>query len=507
MSQSVITTAFEQLKAQQAANGGILQLDEFVFANVPDLNIHDPINRAESWPAASDIVYRQAVTKTGMVNNNAVVYSVVLGADVGDFDFNWIGLINKKSNAVCMIVHAPLQKKIKTASGQQGNVLTRSFMMEYDGAAQQTQIITPADTWQIDFTARLNGMDERIRLENIDLWGSAVFFGESFRVTPEGDKYAVKSGTGYVAGLRAELFTDQVLSVPAMGGKVWVDVCWKGTLSGAWSTSVRLTVADALADYHDGDEQHYVFAVAQINADGSVVDLRNTGNEGINHQLDGINHQLDNKQPLSDTLTALARLAGSKDKVSYFPSDSEAALTALTKVGRDLIGKEAIADVLSYLGLGAGAPAIGIPFFWPSAVMPNIVMPEWSGMVFLKWNGAEFSAATYPKLALVIPGLKLSDARGTFPRIADDARGIDPGRELLSEQGDAIRNITGFFRAVDDNSSDVTTGAFYVAGNAGTGSGGSSVEKKIGFDASLVVPTADENRPRNIAFNFLVRAK
>lgn len=355
MSQSVITTAFEQLKAQQAANGGILQLDEFVFANVPDLNIHDPINRAESWPAASDIVYRQAVTKTGMVNNNAVVYSVVLGADVGDFDFNWIGLINKKSNAVCMIVHAPLQKKIKTASGQQGNVLTRSFMMEYDGAAQQTQIITPADTWQIDFTARLNGMDERIRLENIDLWGSAVFFGESFRVTPEGDKYAVKSGTGYVAGLRAELFTDQVLSVPAMGGKVWVDVCWKGTLSGAWSTSVRLTVADALADYHDGDEQHYVFAVAQINADGSVVDLRNTGTEGINHQLDGINHQLDNKQPLSDTLTALARLAGSKDKVPYFPNDKEAALTALTEVGRDLIGKNEVADVLTFLGIEEAA--------------------------------------------------------------------------------------------------------------------------------------------------------
>ncbi|MGC9820082.1 phage tail protein, partial [Escherichia coli] len=26
------------------------------------------------------------------------------------------------------------------------------------------------------------------------------------------------------------------------------------------------------------------------------------------------------------------------------------------------------------LRLGAGAPAIGIPFFWPSSAMPNTVM-------------------------------------------------------------------------------------------------------------------------------------
>ncbi len=48
-----------------------------------------------------------------------------------------------------MIVHAPMQKKIKTATGQQGNVLTRSFLMEYNGASEQTQIITPADTGRL----------------------------------------------------------------------------------------------------------------------------------------------------------------------------------------------------------------------------------------------------------------------------------------------------------------------------------------------------------------------
>ncbi|MCV8190611.1 phage tail protein, partial [Escherichia coli] len=34
------------------------------------------------------------------------------------------------------------------------------------------------------------------------------------------------------------------------------------------------------------------------------------------------------------------------------------------------------------VGLGEGAPAIGVPFFWPSEAMPNTVIDSWSSMVF-----------------------------------------------------------------------------------------------------------------------------
>ncbi|EFH5328785.1 phage tail protein [Escherichia coli] len=280
MSQTVITTAFEQLKAQQAANNSVLTLDEFIFANIPDLNITDPIDREESWPDASQIVHRQAVSKTGMVNGNAVVYSVVMGADVGDFEFNWVGLISRASNTVAMIVHAPLQKKIKTASGQQGNVLTRSFLMEYDGASQQTQIITPVDTWQIDFTARLAGVDERQHLENIDIYGPAGFLNNGWFVTKKNsDKYDVQSGVGYIAGLRAELLENQEITINAKPTKIWVDVCWRGTLTSAWVSVSKITVAQELANYNENGEQHYVFAIAEIDDTGSVTDLRPVGSQ------------------------------------------------------------------------------------------------------------------------------------------------------------------------------------------------------------------------------------
>ncbi|KAB0994647.1 phage tail protein, partial [Cronobacter sakazakii] len=130
MSQTVITLAFEQWKAQQGVTGEAILLDEFVFANVPGLNPDAPISRSETLPPAAQIVHRQAVSRKGVVNENAVVHSVVLGADVGDFSFNWIGLMNKASGTLAMIVHAPVQQKLKTKAGQQGNVLTRSFLME-----------------------------------------------------------------------------------------------------------------------------------------------------------------------------------------------------------------------------------------------------------------------------------------------------------------------------------------------------------------------------------------
>ncbi|EBI0860668.1 phage tail protein, partial [Salmonella enterica] len=211
------------------------------------------------------------------VNDNAVVHSVVLGADVGDFSFNWIGLLNKASGTLAMIVHAPLQQKLKTAEGQQGNVLTRSFLMEYNGAQAETGINTPAETWQIDFTARMAGMDERQRLENIDIFGAAAFFGDGYLVGKSGNQFYVTKGTGYVAGLRTTLAENLNITVTTRPVKVWLDVCWTGTLTSVWGVQSRITVADNLADYVQNGVQHYVFAVAGIDENGNITDLRPKG--------------------------------------------------------------------------------------------------------------------------------------------------------------------------------------------------------------------------------------
>ncbi|WP_249818917.1 phage tail protein [Escherichia coli] len=173
-------------------------------------------------------------------------------------------------------------------------------------------------------------------------------------------------------------------------------------------------------------------------------------------------------------------------------------------------------DAVYNLGLGAGAPAIGIPFFWPLEAMPNTVMDEWSDMLFLKPNGASFSAATYPKLAKVWPGLVIPDMRGEFPRIWDDGRGVDSGRALLSYQGDASRNITGSFGGTTNNDTCsvlgqgagvFANGTSLVTPTNGSVIGSATRPVTMTLDISRQVPTASEFRPRNFALNFLIRAK
>ncbi|MGV3905635.1 phage tail-collar fiber domain-containing protein [Citrobacter freundii] len=333
MSQTAITLAFEHWKAQQGATGEPVLLDEFVFANVPGLNPDTPVDRNEALPPVEQIVHRQPVTRTGVVNENGVVYSAVLGADVGDFSFNWIGLLNKASGTLAMIVHAPVQQKLKTAEGQQGNVLTRSFLMEYNGAQTETGITTPAETWQIDFTARMAGMDERQRRENTDIYGAAAFFGDGWLVGKTGNQFFVTKGTGYVAGLRTSLAANQNITVTTKPVKVWLDVCWTGSLTSVWNAQCKITVAENLADYVQNGVQHYVFAVASIDVNGNITDLRPKGTLNEQQASDALkkHEQSRNHPDASTSEKGFTQLSSATDSAS----EEQAATPKAVKIAMD----------------------------------------------------------------------------------------------------------------------------------------------------------------------------
>ncbi|EFN4312949.1 TPA: phage tail protein [Escherichia coli] len=202
-----------------------------------------------------------------------------------------------------------------------------------------------------------------------------------------------------------------------------------------------------------------------------------------------------------DTLNELASALGNDPNFATTMLNALAGKQPLDNTLTNLSGKD-VAGLLAYLGLGEGsALPVGVPVPWPSATPPT----GW-----LKCNGAAFSAEEYPELAKVYPKNKLPDLRGEFIRGWDDGRGVDAGRQLLSSQGDAIRNIEGFADGGIGMSFDAIRGAFYDAGtrSARMPNNTTTIDKTddLGFDASRVVPTANENRPRNIAFNYIVRA-
>ncbi|HHZ6209823.1 TPA: phage tail protein [Escherichia coli] len=175
---------------------------------------------------------------------------------------------------------------------------------------------------------------------------------------------------------------------------------------------------------------------------------------------------------------------------------------------------------LTNLGLGEGsALPVGVPVPWPSATPPT----GW-----LKCNGAPFTASEYPKLAQAYPSLKLPDLRGEFIRGWDDGRGVDASRSIMSHQQGSLMSISVSANTNDDRITVIHVydpPLDYDALISGVGMDSMAGYQKV-FGISKLASTLSTpdltspldmniggqpavggvSRPRNVAFNYIVRA-
>lgn len=151
---------------------------------------------------------------------------------------------------------------------------------------------------------------------------------------------------------------------------------------------------------------------------------------------------------------------------------------------------------------------VGSMMYWPLPSPP---------FGWLERNGATLSRVSFEELFSVIgttygagdgsSTFSLPDDRGIFERGWDHGIGVDPGRGFASVQGDAIRNIAGYvaFDCAAGFMNSNMTGPFFAAGTTNPGyldrrNDGHTRLLHMYFDASRMVPTAPENRPRNRAY-------
>ncbi|EPE2531891.1 phage tail protein [Escherichia coli] len=207
-----------------------------------------------------------------------------------------------------------------------------------------------------------------------------------------------------------------------------------------------------------------------------------------------------------DTLKEIAAAINNDPKFSTTINNALAGKQPLDNTLTHLSGKD-VAGLLTYLGLGEGsALPVGAPVPWPSETPPT----GW-----LKCNGAAFSAEEYPELAKAYPTNKLPDLRGEFIRGWDDGRGIDAGRALLSLQAGMLekhRHIVVANDGYDTKDEWELATIFkktYTQGRGldATNTGGSLIPSPTLHSRGSIGNTGgSETRPRNIAFNFIVRA-
>ena len=594
---SLITPQFERYVAEQTIARGTVQFDEFIFANIPGLNENN-LEQYLTMPTSAQIVHRQAVSQSGVINENAVVYSVTIGTEVGDFDFNFIGLINSSKNLLAVAVQTDTVKKIRNKNAVQGNSITRNMLLEFSGAKALTGINVNANTWQIDFTVRLHGLDEKIRLTNRDLYGRAVFFDDSFLVKRKtGNQFTIQPGTAYVEGVRMDLGAEHHLTANSLPCSIYADVVHHCTVTGEYQTEIKY-LTQSKADYLDtANRQHYVQILADIDSQGNVTDRRllspflgmnpltlddtteNTKDKlghthklpiaslvkkgivklfsgydsdaedmaatpkaikGLKALIDAITRNLGNYIPNSkkssrvDSNSADDVATSAAVKTAYDKGvDAKTAADNAQRTASDGVSKANAAQTSANQAKSAADTAqrtasdannnantrqlkselIGEVAFFARTTPPN----GW-----LKANGAAVSRTTYAALFSAIgttfgagdgrTTFNLPDLRGEFIRCLDDGRNVDGGRRLGTTQGDAIRNIAGHFgvRGVyNNNGSPHGTIVVETNGVITSTSGddwdaisrtyGSSKITTVTIDASRSVPTAAENRPRNIA--------
>lgn len=250
------------------------------------------------------------------------------------------------------------------------------------------------------------------------------------------------------------------------------------------------------------------FIVHRANVNGTLQILQSQGatKNGNNCHLDGIRLADDARKLQVKLLDVSKPLVMNVSLVSPNPTFSIMDTPTLETGNPDVsswfsplpsVGNDQCASVFSNLFVGDSTDSLfqvisskelaGIPLPFPLGTVPS----GW-----LECRGQSFNTSSYPKLAERYPSGVLPDLRGEFIRGYDNGRGIDVDRDLLSLQLDAFQDHQHTYHTFrrTGNEEELLTPErnFSVVPQTTTG--------------AINGRTADETRPRNIAYMYIVRA-
>ena len=457
-------------------------------------------------------VWRQSVNRvfTDPENPNRLIAELVIPPETGGFWVREIGVFDDTGTMIAVGNTAESYKPTREEGSGRAQIFRAVITVTSDAVVElvmDTTTILPTtdyiDEKMAEHARSRNHPDATLTEKGFTQLSSATnSTSETLAATPK----AVKAAYDLAAGKAPASHThpwNQITGVPS------ASLTAKGTvqLSSATNSESETEAATpkAVKALHDMLTSKYTGQDAT------------TGRKGIVQLSSATNSNSETLAATPKAVKAAYDLANSKASAAH--THRWAQITdapVFSSVARVIMGKQSIKDILDYLGLGEGSTLpVGVPVPWPSSRPPE----GW-----LQCNGAAFTRTKYPKLAVAYPDLRLPDLRGEFIRGWDDLRMIDRGRLLLSTQEatyicTAIQAYHGVAGGADiqagisfashDNDIINITPDQPRTGN-GILYGTKPVDRWAIARAGKLVSNEKDRwiaiRPRNIAFNYIVRA-
>ncbi len=325
---AVITHAGETLIRNKIQAAEALNIDSVVFAYIPGLDHTATPDRAEGMPVLLETL---PVTSTANVNADTIVYSVTMPSSLGTWTFNWMGLYASADDTLVAIAYLPDQEKRATVGDSIGNVLTKNFAIEFNGAADVTGITIAAESWQLDYTGRLRSMDDIQRNAMKAVFGNAAFQGNAFKVVYSGGAYRISAGAAVVGGLEIVLSEELIVTTGTLPQTVWLNVYQQRTMAGIENVcDVILNDGSLLSDYLDGDMTHTLVKIGVINSTSNIADHRGV----VVDSLSRLSMANENSRGLMLLASAVEALAYENTEKAITPATLGAAAKSTNSAGK-----------------------------------------------------------------------------------------------------------------------------------------------------------------------------
>lgn len=156
MSNSALTVDGANLIAYCQANQILMPIDKIIFADIVGLDVESQPDPSGILPDPAEIVHTSDNLSAGLADENTVIYSAILGADIGDFHINWMGLYSTVHDTIVAVCIMPRHYKYDTDGFKLGNTFYKNFALQITNIADLTGIIISAETWQ--FECKRNGV-------------------------------------------------------------------------------------------------------------------------------------------------------------------------------------------------------------------------------------------------------------------------------------------------------------------------------------------------------------